>query len=89
MALKNLGKRGGVREVQEAVALADRVSLVEDGQIVLDETIALARPRQHGEPASAALEKRILDRVLQKPDMEPITDTNWLSQPAHGLRWAI
>ena len=76
-------------DVQEAVALADRVILIEDGQIVLDETINLARPRQHGDPAFAALEKRILDRVLQKPENEPTTDTNWLGQPAHGLRWAI
>jgi len=76
-------------DVQEAVALADRVILIEDGQIVLDETINLARPRQHGDPAFAALEKRILDRVLQKPDAEPKTDINWLGKPAHGLRWAI
>ncbi len=76
-------------DVQEAVALADRVILIEDGNIVLDETINLTRPRQHGDPAFAALEKRILDRVLQKPDTEPIADANWLGQPAHGLRWAI
>ncbi len=77
-------------DVQEAVALADRVILIEDGNIVLDETVNLARPRQHGDPGFAALEKRILDRVLQKPDAEtPAKDTNWLGQPAHGLRWAI
>jgi len=77
-------------DVQEAVALADRVILIEDGQIVLDETIALARPRRHGDPAFAALEKRILDRVLQKPDTAPESaDAQWLGQPAHGLRWAI
>ncbi len=77
-------------DVQEAVALADRVILIEDGQIVLDETINLARPRQHGDAAFAALEKRILDRVLQKPDAEPERpQESWLGQPAHGLRWAI
>ena len=75
--------------MQEAVTLADRVILIEDGNIVLDETVNLARPRQHGDPAFAALEKRILDRVLQKPDTEPTADTNWSGQPAHGLRWAI
>jgi len=31
-------------DVQEAVALADRVILIEDGRIALDENIALARP---------------------------------------------
>jgi sulfonate transport system ATP-binding protein len=76
-------------DVQEAVALADRVILIEDGRIALDERIPLARPRIH-DSAFAALEKRILDRVLQKPDAGPsAADRNWLAAPAHGLRWAI
>ncbi|MDB5819807.1 MAG: sulfonate transporter ATP-binding protein [Rhizobacter sp.] len=53
-------------DVQEAVALADRVILIEDGRIALDENIALERPRSQGDPAFAAIEKQILDRVLQK-----------------------
>lgn len=53
-------------DVQEAVALADRVVLIEDGRIALDERIGLARPRSQGDPAFAALEKCILDRVLQR-----------------------
>jgi sulfonate transport system ATP-binding protein len=76
-------------DVQEAVALADRVILVEDGRIALDERIALARPRSHGDAAFAALEKRILDRVLQKPDAQATPDPHWPATPAHGLRWAI
>jgi len=76
-------------DVQEAVALADRVILIEDGRIALDENIALARPRSHGDPAFAAIEKRILDRVLQKPDAEPANDTRWADGPAHALRWAV
>lgn len=77
-------------DVQEAVALADRVILIEDGRIALDETIALARPRSHGDAAFAALEKRILDRVLQKPATEPASaDSHWPGAQAHGLRWAI
>ena len=77
-------------DVQEAVALADRVILIEEGRIALDETIALARPRSQGDPAFAALEKRILDRVLQKPASEPAdTDPHWLGVPAHCLRWAV
>ena len=76
-------------DVQEAVALADRVILIEEGRIALDERIPLARPRVH-DNAFAALEKRILDRVLQKPDAGPSeADLNWLASPAHGLRWAI
>ena len=54
-------------DVQEAVALADRVLLIEDGHIALDERIALPHPRERGSAAFAALEKRILDRVLARP----------------------
>jgi sulfonate transport system ATP-binding protein len=84
-------------DVQEAVALADRVILIEDGHIALDEVIDLPRPRSQGDAVFAALEKRILDRVLQKPaqatrqtfthpqDSEPI----WPSLPFHGVRWAV
>lgn len=78
-------------DVQEAVALADRVILVEDGRIALDERIALVRPRAQGDTAFAAIEKRILDRVLQKPgtaEAEPANDTRWHG-PAHALRWAV
>ena len=80
-------------DVQEAVALADRVILIEDGRIALDQRIDLARPRSQGDPAFAAIEKRILDRVLQKPDAADATPTDdaphWPGPPAHGLRWAV
>lgn len=76
-------------DVQEAVALADRVILIEDGQIALDQRIDLPRPRSQGDAAFAAIEKRILDRVLQKPDEEPAHEPAWPGVPAHGLRWAV
>ncbi len=78
-------------DVQEAVALADRVVLIEDGRIALDERIALPRPRSHGDAAFAAIEKRILDRVLQKPRQPeaPEGAGAWPGVPAHGLRWAV
>ncbi|MBL7088500.1 ATP-binding cassette domain-containing protein [Acidovorax sp.] len=76
-------------DVQEAVALADRVILIEDGQIALDQRIDLPRPRSHGDAAFAAIEKRILDRVLQKADRHPAHEAPWPGVPAHGLRWAV
>ena len=78
-------------DVQEAVALADRVILIEDGRIALDENIALARPRWHGDPEFARIEKRILDRVLQKPERSaqvPPARGSDLT-PIFGLNWAI
>ena len=52
-------------DVAEAVALADRVLLIEDGQITMDVQVDLPRPRQRGHAAFAALEQAILSRVLQ------------------------
>jgi sulfonate transport system ATP-binding protein len=54
-------------DVQEAVALADRVVLIEDGEITLDLRIDLARPRLRGNPRFAQLEEAILSRVLRQP----------------------
>jgi sulfonate transport system ATP-binding protein len=51
-------------DVQEAVVLADRILLVEQGRLALDLDVSLARPRARGEPAFAALEGRVLARVL-------------------------
>jgi sulfonate transport system ATP-binding protein len=77
-------------DVQEAVTLADRVVLIEEGAIALDVRVDLPRPRDRASVAFAALEKRILDRVLQRPGQEePERDTAWTGVAAHGLRWAI
>lgn len=51
-------------DVSEAVYLADRVVLIEDGGIALDEKITLARPRSK-DSSFAYFEKRILERILQ------------------------
>ena len=75
-------------DVQEAVALADRVILIEEGRIALDETIHLPRPRVHGDAGFAEIEKRILDRVLRQPEKEPAIDPNVPGPAAPGLRWA-
>jgi sulfonate transport system ATP-binding protein len=77
-------------DVQEAVALADRVILIEDGRIALDERVNIARPRERSDPLFGQIEKKILDRVLQQPG-EAVSSTEpvWPGTPAHGLRWAV
>jgi sulfonate transport system ATP-binding protein len=52
-------------DVAEAVSLADRVLLIEDGQIKLDLPVNLPRPRRRGSPEIAALEGRILDELFR------------------------
>jgi sulfonate transport system ATP-binding protein len=52
-------------DVQEAVALADRVIVMDAGSIVFEETVDLARPRVRASRAFAALEHRILTQVMQ------------------------
>ena len=54
-------------DVAEAVALADRILLIEDGAISLDVSVDLPRPRERGTAAFAAFEDRVLKRVLRRP----------------------
>jgi sulfonate transport system ATP-binding protein len=51
-------------DVTEAVALADRILVLEEGRVAMDVAVDLPRPRRHGDPAAAAIEGRILDRLL-------------------------
>ncbi|MEB7584389.1 aliphatic sulfonates ABC transporter ATP-binding protein [Serratia rubidaea] len=51
-------------DVSEAIALADRVILIEQGRIGLDMAIDLPRPRRKGSARLAELEAQILERVL-------------------------
>jgi sulfonate transport system ATP-binding protein len=53
-------------DVSEAVALADRILLLEDGQVAMDVAVDLPRPRRRGDPRAAAIEGRILDRLLRR-----------------------
>ena len=74
-------------DVGEAVALADRVLLVEQHRIAFDAAVLLARPRSRGAPAFAAFEEEVLQRVLGTPVEEPVQAVP--AWPAHGLRWAV
>jgi sulfonate transport system ATP-binding protein len=51
-------------DVEEAVALGDRVVLIEDGRIAYDAQVDLARPRSRASVTFAALEEVVLSRVL-------------------------
>ncbi|HSN31994.1 MAG TPA: ABC transporter ATP-binding protein, partial [Ideonella sp.] len=75
-------------DVAEAVALADRVVLIEDRRIAFDEAVALPRPRARGSAGFAAFEDRVLRRVLQQPD-EPAAPRQLPEGLPPGLRFAI
>lgn len=57
-------------DVSEAVAMADRVLLIEDGKIGLDLTVDIARPRRIGSVRLTELEAEVLNRVMQRSDNE-------------------
>jgi sulfonate transport system ATP-binding protein len=52
-------------DVTEAVALADRVLIIEDGRIAHDLDVAITRPRERGASDLAALEGTILRELLR------------------------
>jgi len=54
-------------DVSEAVALADRVLLIEDGQVTMDTRITLDRPRLR-DSGFAHFESLILNRLLTPPE---------------------
>jgi sulfonate transport system ATP-binding protein len=55
-------------DVAEAVALADRVLVIEDGRIAHDIHVDIPRPRRRGSAELAALEGSILKNLLQGED---------------------
>jgi sulfonate transport system ATP-binding protein len=52
-------------DVAEAVALADRILVIEEGKIALDLAIDLPRPRERGSAAFADFEGRILHELFR------------------------
>lgn len=55
-------------DVSEAVALADRVLVIEEGRIAHDVTVNAARPRERGSVELAGLEGSILSHLLSADD---------------------
>ncbi|MCJ2111978.1 ATP-binding cassette domain-containing protein [Methylobacterium sp. E-025] len=54
-------------DVAEAVAMADRILVVDEGRIALDLRVDVPRPRRRGDPDLARLEGRILEHLLGTP----------------------
>ncbi|WP_375737713.1 aliphatic sulfonates ABC transporter ATP-binding protein [Pseudomonas boanensis] len=74
-------------DVNEAVSIADRVILIEEGQVGLDLSVDLQRPRQRGSACLAALEADVLNRVLALPELPPQPEP--VSPLPTQLRWAL
>ncbi|MGL5997642.1 MAG: aliphatic sulfonates ABC transporter ATP-binding protein [Pseudomonas proteolytica] len=90
--IENLWRKHGftvllvTHDVSEAVAIADRVILIEDGEIGLDLHVELPRPRVRGSHRLAALETEVLNRVLSLPGTPPAPEP--VSPLPTQLRWA-
>ena len=53
-------------DVEEAIALADRVLLIEEGHVGLDLPVTLPRPRQRASVEFAQLKEAVLERVMRR-----------------------
>lgn len=90
--IENLWRKHGftvllvTHDVSEAVAIADRVILIEEGRIGLDLLVDIPRPRARGSHRLATLETQVLERVLSLPGSLPEPDP--VSPLPTQLRWA-
>ncbi|AGT33395.1 hypothetical protein M493_15895 [Geobacillus genomosp. 3] len=60
-------------DVEEAVALADRVILLQNGGIALDLPVPLPRPRERSHPAFSALVGHLLRQIMGRQTEQPLT----------------
>jgi sulfonate transport system ATP-binding protein len=51
-------------DVDEAITLADRIILIENGQVTMDKEVTLPRPRKRKDPEFMELSEEILERVM-------------------------
>jgi sulfonate transport system ATP-binding protein len=61
---KNITSILVTHDVEEAVALADRVIVIDDGQIVLNKRIELSRPRQRTNVSFITYVEEILEKIM-------------------------
>ncbi len=57
-------------DVEEAIALADRVILIEDGVIALNIPVYLPRPRHRGTEEFISIKETILERVMNRDGLQ-------------------
>lgn len=83
-------------DVHEAVALGDRILLIEEGRIALDQPVSLARPRARASAGFAALEEHVLQRVLKAaPNDDALSDRAYdareegRARRPTDVRWAV
>ena len=76
-------------DVSESVAIADRVILIEDGEVGLDLTVELPRPRVRGSHRLAALETEVLHRTLRRLKTAPASWTTSTLTPCKFSRVVV
>ncbi|WP_181763595.1 ABC transporter ATP-binding protein [Streptomyces albidus (ex Kaewkla and Franco 2022)] len=61
-------------DVDEAIELADRVAVLEEGRITADVAVGIEGPRRHGTPEYAALREGLLTRLGVEAQDRPILE---------------
>ena len=67
LAQQRIQQDADQHDVAEAVALADRVLLIDRGGIALDASVTLPRSRSRAAPGFAELEDRVLRHIIGHP----------------------
>lgn len=62
-------------DVTEAITLADRIILIEDGKVALDIPVQLPRPRNRSNPKFTEIEEFLLHNLLGKKRTQPKEST--------------
>lgn len=79
-------------DIAEAITLADRVVLIEQGRVVLDQAITLPRPRNRSSFEFGELHERLLARVMQHQPAADVLPARLDNSPVYALeqiRWAV
>lgn len=70
-------------DVEEAVILADRVLLIENGVVSMNMEISLPRPRARGDEKFGKIVENILYRVMVRPEHQKPNNVEYVFSPAH------